>query len=419
MRKFLSILLATILLTSLICTMAVPALAVAKVKTTVTLSHKGTVTLSVGQTLQLTATVTPAADVKWKSSKAKIATVDATGKVTAAAEGTATITAKAGGKTAKVKIKVIDPYKPTKIAFSAGKTVKMNIDQTLQLDTTLTPSTAKATLKWKSSKTKVATVDATGKVTPVAEGKTKITVTTHNKKKATITVTVVDPYKPTGLKLSQGKAITMTAGDTLQLTPVLAPATAKATLTWKSSKAKVVTVDGNGKLTAVGKGKAKITVQAANNKKAKTTITVTVVEGQAPVDGKDLSSWLGKKASAVESALGAKPQVESTSGGITTYKLTGNGFYMAAKGASYAEATVSMIAIEGQGKSDFNVCGYNTKTMTYDQAIARAKSNKWTIKSNNDFGNFKALILIKNGKWMRVTSNKAGMVSSINYQNAN
>ena len=419
MRKFLSILLASILLVSLLFTMAVPSLAATKVKTTVTLSHTGTVTLTIGQVITITATVNPAAPVAWSSKKAAVAAVDANGNVTAQAEGTTTIIAKAGGKSAKVKVKVVDPNKPTKIIFPQGKSLTVNVGSPVQLTTALEPANAKATLTWKSSKPAVATVDGSGVVTPVAEGKAKITVTTHNKKKATIAVTVVDPYKPTGVTLAQGKAAEMTAGQTLKLTPVLAPATAKANLTWKSSKPAIATVDANGVVTALGKGKVKITAQDANYKKVKTVITINVAAGAAPVDGNDLSAWLDKPASAAESALGLKPQVESSSNGVTVYKLTGNGFYMAAKGADYASATISMIAIQGQGKSDRNICGFNANTMTYEQAIAKAKADKWTIKNNDDFGGFRALIITKNGKWMRITDNSKKLVSSINYQNAN
>ena len=61
---------------------------------------------------QLTATVAPdnATDktVTWTSDKPAVATVDATGKVTAVAEGEATITAKSGDKTATCKVTVCD-----------------------------------------------------------------------------------------------------------------------------------------------------------------------------------------------------------------------------------------------------------------------------------------------------------------------
>ncbi len=75
----------------------------------VTVSQK-TMSLSIGESKQLTATVLPEnADdktVTWTSSDDTKATVDGTGKVTAVAEGTAKITATAGGKTATCEVTV-------------------------------------------------------------------------------------------------------------------------------------------------------------------------------------------------------------------------------------------------------------------------------------------------------------------------
>ena len=68
--------------------------------------------LSVGKTLKLKKELAmlpegTKAEVKWKSSDKKIATVDENGKVTAKKEGTVTITATASnGVTATVKIKI-------------------------------------------------------------------------------------------------------------------------------------------------------------------------------------------------------------------------------------------------------------------------------------------------------------------------
>lgn len=80
-----------------------------KIVTGITLD-KPTMEVGVGDTGQLTATLAPddATDktVTWSSDKPAIASVDATGKVTAVAVGTATITAKAGDKTATCTVTV-------------------------------------------------------------------------------------------------------------------------------------------------------------------------------------------------------------------------------------------------------------------------------------------------------------------------
>ena len=68
------------------------------------------ITLSVGETATLTATVYPAnateKTVTWTSSDRSVATVSKSGQITALAEGSATITASAGGKTAACEVTV-------------------------------------------------------------------------------------------------------------------------------------------------------------------------------------------------------------------------------------------------------------------------------------------------------------------------
>ena len=66
-----------------------------------------TLELSAGETGQLTATVDPSGTaVTWSSDKEEVATIDANGLVTAVAAGIATITAKAGDKTATCEVTV-------------------------------------------------------------------------------------------------------------------------------------------------------------------------------------------------------------------------------------------------------------------------------------------------------------------------
>lgn len=87
---------------------AVKVVAAPKPATGITL-NKSELTLTAGESASLTATVTPEGStdtVVWSSSKPAVATVDATGKVTAVAPGEAIITAKAGTKTATCTVKV-------------------------------------------------------------------------------------------------------------------------------------------------------------------------------------------------------------------------------------------------------------------------------------------------------------------------
>ena len=246
----------------------------AEVRTVALTDRKATAQMNVGEALQIA--VNAGETGAFATKNAKYATVDANGLVTALAKGKAKIEFKpTGGKKRTLTIRINDPYEPAGVSIAQGTSITLNVGDALPLGATLSPETARTVLTWKCSKAKVATVDANGVVTALKEGKAKITVTTANKKKATIAVLVADPNKPLGVSIAQGGAATMNVGDALQLDAVLAPETARTVLTWKSSKAKVATVDANGVVTALKAGKAKITVTTANKKKA--TIMVQVV----------------------------------------------------------------------------------------------------------------------------------------------
>ena len=259
--------------------------------TKVTLDKTGTVQLNLGETLTLTPSLTPStaqADYTWKTSSAKIATVSG-GAVTPVGEGTATITVTAVRgrvkKTAKVKVKVVDPYKPTKVTLDKTGTVQLNLGETLMLTPSLTPATAQADYTWKSSSAKIATVSG-GVVTPVGEGTATITVTAVRgkvKKTAKVKIKVVDPMKPTRVSLNETGTCWLPLGNMLQLYPQTAPVDlnptkGEVTYSWKSSSAKVATVDQNGIVYPVGKGTATITVTATRGKVKKTaSVKVKVV----------------------------------------------------------------------------------------------------------------------------------------------
>ncbi|MDR3318837.1 MAG: Ig-like domain-containing protein [Clostridiales bacterium] len=174
---------------------------VAKEVETVTL-NKNELALEVGQNETLTAEVLPAdaddSDVLWSSSDTTVATVDQTGKVTAIAVGTATVTAEAndgGGAQDECAVTVSAATEPpvSVTGVTLDKTTgSVKAGETLQLTATVAPAGAEnKAVTWASSDTAVATVDANGKVTAVKAGTATITVTTADgSKTATCTVTV-------------------------------------------------------------------------------------------------------------------------------------------------------------------------------------------------------------------------------------
>jgi len=140
--------------------------------------NQSSVSLEEGATVSLTATVSPsnATDktVTWSSSDSGVATV-AGGVVTGVAEGSATVTATAGGKSAKCEVKVTAKTVAV-TGVSLNKTeVSLYIGDTFQLEATVSPSNATdKTVTWTSSDPSKVTVE-NGLVKAVSPGTARIT----------------------------------------------------------------------------------------------------------------------------------------------------------------------------------------------------------------------------------------------------
>ncbi|MBR2066697.1 MAG: Ig-like domain-containing protein [Solobacterium sp.] len=274
--------------------------------------NKTSLTMKNGETATLTATVKPNnasnKSITWSSSDTKVATVDANGKVSAKGKGSATITATTndGKKKATCKVTVTQPV----TGVSLNKTsASLNIGATLALSATVKPTNANnKNVTWASSNTKVATVDANGKVSAKAKGSATITVTTKDgSKKATCKITVKQPV--TSVTLNKTSE-TVNKGKTVTLTATVKPDNAdNKAVTWASSNTSVATVDASGKVTAKANGTAKITVTTKDGKKT-ATYTITVIS-QEKVTFNTTSATLGvKKAGKYQNTIQIKATVE-------------------------------------------------------------------------------------------------------------
>lgn len=224
--------------------------------------------LSEGQTIQLTATISPeTADnksLRWESSNENIAVVSDNGLVTAKSQGEATIMVKStdgSNVTATCDIKVLKLVNSIALDRTSAT---LSEGENVQLNAIVSPEVAdNKTLAWTSSNEAVATVNQNGLVTAVSQGSAIITVksTDGSNISASCNITVVNPIVSIALSESE---LTMSAGETKVLSAIVSPDNAtNPTLKWESTNTDVAKVE-NGIVVAVADGEADIVVSAAN-----------------------------------------------------------------------------------------------------------------------------------------------------------
>jgi len=229
------------------------------------------VSITVGQTSQLSATVKDAsgaviagAPVSWSVDNPSVATVSSTGLVTGISAGSATVTAASGAAHIGVPVSVA-PIPANAVVISPSSATLVPTEQ-VQLSAVVTDAQGNPlsgrTVTWSSNNTNVATVSTSGNVTAIAPGSATITATSGTAHgTASITVKLVPvatvEVNPGAVSLFTGQTAQLTAialdanGDTLDLTG--------RTVTWKSNKNGVASVNGTGLVTAGSVGAAVIT----------------------------------------------------------------------------------------------------------------------------------------------------------------
>lgn len=178
----------------------------------------------------------------WTSSAPAIASVNATsGVVTGVALGTATITATVDGKTGTATASVFPP--PVKSIVVGALPAAIVAGQSFTL--TAAPKDrngadlAGRVVTWTSSATRVATVDANGKVTTLSAGSVTITATSEGVV-ATTPVVVAAPAGTTLASISAITPATLTPGATATITGTNFGATAANNVVWIAGAPAVV-----------------------------------------------------------------------------------------------------------------------------------------------------------------------------------
>ncbi|MBX4263958.1 Ig-like domain-containing protein [Clostridium estertheticum] len=205
-------------------------------------------------------------DITWTSSNYNIADVDSNGRVIPKAGGNAIITATSvydKTKKATCSVTVNGPITDTKI-HATGITLNEHSRDLIgntpfTLKPVISPSNAvNKAVTWSSSNENVATVSATGVVTPIAEGITLIAVTTVDRGNMDGCLVNVTKQNVTGMTLTKNYE-TLKIKSTLTLKPDIFPVNAsnKAVI-WSSGNEEVAKISDTGVVTAISSGSAGI-----------------------------------------------------------------------------------------------------------------------------------------------------------------
>ena len=246
---------------------------------------------SLGDSVQLTAAPFDANDnavedatVTWSSEDDAVATVDSSGLVTAAGNGTANITAQADAASGAAAVTVsqviveLDVVPPATTLFSLGDTIRL-VASGVDANGHHGPALA---VTWMSEHDAVATVDSNGLVTAVRTGSTDVFATTGElRDSAGVTVAQL----ATEVRVTP-EADTLAIGDTLLLSAVALDGNGHVVedtdYVWSTSNPAAVAVDDSGLVTALGPGTGTIRAQATRaGANYVGTATITVLASSA------------------------------------------------------------------------------------------------------------------------------------------
>ena len=221
-----------------------------------------TLSLTIGDTAELTATVEPAdaeTSLTWTSVAPDVASVNEVGVVTAHQSGqTDIIVVTDNGLSASCQVTVSALV--TSIELNPAS-IEGHLYDIFSIEATVSPDNATdPRLEWSSSNPEIATVTDYGFVNLLAVGDAMITVTALDGSGVTATCNVtVLPILPEYVDVYPSSAEGV-RGETLQLTANVYPEnTTDKTVTWSSDSPEVAVVDANGLVEMLTPGEAVVT----------------------------------------------------------------------------------------------------------------------------------------------------------------
>ena len=295
---------------------------------------------ALGATVQLSAevrdqngNVMTGAAVTWSSGDAAVATVDATGQVTAVGNGTVMVSATAGSASGSATVMVAQEVRAVIVAPAADTLVA---GDTLRLSAEARDANghavAGAEFTWASSDASVAVMDEAGLLTGVGTGEVEVSATT-SAVTGVAAIVIVAPM-PTSLAVTPDTVAFTALGATVQLSAEVRDQNGNvmtgAAVTWSSGDAAVATVDATGQVTAVGNG----------------TVTVTATAGSASGSA---TVMVAQEVRAVIVAPAAGTLVAGDTLRLSVEARDANGHAVAEAEFTWASSDASVATVDGSG----------------------------------------------------------------------
>jgi len=220
-----------------------------------------------GETRRLSYVLSPALidnpKVIWTSFDTSVASVDATGMVTAKGPGKTQIMIMSASNGSFYDIcTVVVKQKATSVKMNY-KELTMNRGEYFDMEVTIAPVNAtEASLIWESLNSTVATVSSTGRITARAEGTAIIAVRTQSGVVSYCTVNVIEPV--ISLELDPTDII-IDVGEIFQIDPVFKPvAPTIQDVKWTSYNTDIATVNALGEVEGMSRGSTIVTCETVD-----------------------------------------------------------------------------------------------------------------------------------------------------------
>ena len=339
---------------------------------------KTTLIRNIGETIALKAytldvssevpTEVEAENVTWKSSNAKVATVNETGKVSCNAKGKATISALVDGKVqATVTVSVTTLVESLTIGSKTG-TFTVASGKKLNLTAAVAPAeAANKAVTWAITEgSEYAKISGSGVVTANKNLTVPVTVTVQAAAKdgSGVTAQQVITVNPLsyGVEIKRPNASENTTlvwdmadQNVIQLSAKVYPLSAEQSVTWKSSNAKVASIDASGKITCLKAGTVTITATANDGSGKKASFKLQIVKLMKSLRLVDVSVAGGKSVT-LKPLIGPadttnKKLTWSVSENEYGIKINGSGKVSTKAVTEPVNVTVTVSALDGSGVS--------------------------------------------------------------------